>query len=83
MKGAVGRCCDYRAMRVLLAVLGIAATFVAAVPASADPGADPGDVQTLTPRQSHPSQAELDERFLDDLTDSTGYKSPTSQAGDR
>jgi hypothetical protein len=33
--------------------------------AQADPGADPGDVQTLTP--PHPSQVDLDERFLDDL----------------
>jgi hypothetical protein len=36
-----------------------------AIPATADPTADPGDVQTLTP--PHPSQVELDERFLDDL----------------
>jgi|GEM_PF-6738153 Protein of unknown function (DUF732) len=36
----------------------------AAVPAAADPTADPGDVSTLQPRQS---QVDLDERFLDDL----------------
>ncbi len=42
----------------------------AAIPAAADPSADPGAVQTLTPPPPHPSQAELDERFLSDLTDS-------------
>jgi Protein of unknown function (DUF732) len=69
MRGAVGRCCDYRAMRRLMAVLGIAATFVAAIPAAADTGADPGAMQTLTPPPPRQSQAELDERFLSDLTD--------------
>src|SRR5271163_2715938 len=61
MRGAVGRCCDYRAMRRLMAVLAIAATFVAAIPASADPGADPGDIQTLNPPR--PSRSALDAEF--------------------
>jgi hypothetical protein len=39
----------------------------AAAPAAADPGADPGAVQTLTPPPPRPSQVDLDERFLDDL----------------
>jgi hypothetical protein len=67
MRGTVGRCCDYRAMRqpATLAALVIAAAIALSPPASADPTADPGDVQTLTP--PHPSQADLDERFLDDL----------------
>ena len=34
-------------------------------PAAADPAGDPGNVQTLAP--PHPSQVDLDERFLDDL----------------
>ena len=66
MTGAVGRCCDYRAMSpATLAALVIAVAIALSPPASADPTADPGDVQTLTP--PHPSQVELDERFLDDL----------------
>jgi hypothetical protein len=48
-----------------LAALEIAAAIALSPPASADPTADPGDVQTLTP--PHPSQVDLDERFLDDL----------------
>jgi hypothetical protein len=52
-------------------MLGIAATLVAAIPAAAaDSGADPGSIQTLTPRPPRASQAGLDERFLSDLTDS-------------
>jgi len=50
---------------VTLAALVIAAAIALSPPVSADPTADPGDVQTLTP--PHPSQVELDERFLDDL----------------
>src|SRR5271156_6156164 len=67
MGGGVGRCCDYRAMRrsATLAALVIAAAIALPPLASADPTADPGDVQTLTP--PHPSQIDLDERFLDDL----------------
>jgi hypothetical protein len=67
MTGAVGRCCDYRAMRrtATLAALVIAAPIALSTPAGGDPAGDPGDVQTLTP--PHPSQVELDERFLDDL----------------
>ena len=34
-------------------------------PAAADPTGDPGDIGTLAP--PHPSQIDLDERFLDDL----------------
>ena len=45
-----------------MAVLAIAATFVAAIPASADPGADPGDIQTLNPPR--PSQSALDAEFI-------------------
>jgi hypothetical protein len=44
-----------------MAVLAIAATFVAAIPAAADPTADPGDVQTLRPPR--PSAAALDAEF--------------------
>jgi hypothetical protein len=40
----------------------------AAVPAAADPGADPGDVQTLTPPPPRPSTPALDAQFLGDLT---------------
>ena len=39
--------------------------FATPAPAAADLAGDPGDVQTLTP--PHPSQVDLDERFLDDL----------------
>jgi hypothetical protein len=48
------------------AALVIAAAIALSPSASADPTADPGDVQTLTPPR-RPSQVELDERFLDDL----------------
>jgi hypothetical protein len=48
-----------------LAALVIAVAIALSPPVSADPSADPGDVQTLTP--PHPSQVDLDERFLDDL----------------
>lgn len=43
-----------------MAVLAIVAAVAAAAPAVADPGT----AQTMTP---HPSQADLDRRFLDDL----------------
>jgi hypothetical protein len=53
-----------------MAVLALTATKVAvsAGIAAADPSANPGSVQTLTPPPPRPSQAELDERFLSDLT---------------
>lgn len=44
-----------------MAVLAIAATFVAAIPASADSAGDPGDVQTLRPPR--PSAAALGAEF--------------------
>jgi hypothetical protein len=71
MTGAVGRCCDYRAMRrpATLATVAIAAAIALSPPVSADPTADPGDVQTLTPPPSLPSTPALDEQFLGDLTD--------------
>jgi hypothetical protein len=64
MTGAVGRCCDYRAMRrpATLAALVIATAIALSPPVSADPTADPGDVQTLAPPR--PSQAALDARFI-------------------
>jgi Protein of unknown function (DUF732) len=57
-------------MRHLLAVLALAATFVAASPASADPTADPGNVRTLTTPVVLPSTPALDEQFLSDLAQS-------------
>jgi hypothetical protein len=48
-----------------LAALVAGFQFLTPALASADPTADPGDVQTLTP--PHPSQVELDARFVDDL----------------
>jgi hypothetical protein len=71
MKAAVGRCCDYRAMRrsATLAALVIAAAIALSPPVSADPTADPGAVQTMTPPPSLPSTPALDEQFLGDLTD--------------
>jgi predicted trehalose synthase len=53
MRGTVGRCCDYRAMRSLTAI-----------PAAADPTGDPGNVGTLTPPASKASTATLDDQFL-------------------
>ena len=46
MTGAVGRCCDDRAMRrpATLAALVIATAIALSPPVSADPTADPGDV---------------------------------------
>ena len=52
--------------RLLVAVVAASAIW-AAVPAAADPAADPGTVQTLTP-PSKPSTPALDEQFLADLT---------------
>jgi hypothetical protein len=53
--------------RCLAALVALVAgvQFLTPALAAADPTADPGDVQTLTP--PHPSQVDLDERFLDDL----------------
>jgi hypothetical protein len=70
MKAAVGRCCDYRAKRrpATLAALVIAAAIALSPPVLADPTADPGDVQTLTPPPSLASTPALDEQFLADLT---------------
>src|ERR1700734_1531123 len=70
MTGAVGPCCDYRAMRrtATLAALVIAAAIALSPSVSADPTADPGDVQTLTPPPSLASTPALDEQFLADLT---------------
>ncbi|HXO11696.1 MAG TPA: hypothetical protein VN871_04950 [Mycobacterium sp.] len=50
---------------VALVALVAGVQFLTPALAAADPTADPGDVQTLT--RPHPSQVELDERFLDDL----------------
>ena len=67
MTGAVGRCCDYRAMRrpATLAALVIAAAIALSPPVSADPTADRGAIQTLTP--SRPSTRALDDQFLADI----------------
>ena len=51
--------------RLLVAVVAASAIW-AAVPAAADPAADPGTVQTLTP-PSKPSTPALDDQFLADL----------------
>jgi Protein of unknown function (DUF732) len=48
-------------------IAAVAGVLVAAVSAAADPAADPGAVQTLTP-PSKPSTPALDESFLADLT---------------
>ena len=50
---------------VALVALVAGVGFATPAPAAADPSGDPGNVQTLTP--PHPSQLDLDERFLDDL----------------
>jgi hypothetical protein len=70
MRGGVGRCCDYRAMRrsAALAALVIAAAIALSPSVLADPTADPGDVQTLTPPPSLASTPARDEQFLADLT---------------
>jgi Protein of unknown function (DUF732) len=49
---------------VALVALVAGVQFLTPALAAADPSGDPGDVQTLTP---HPSQVDLDERFLHDL----------------
>ena len=54
-----------RRLVALVAALVAGVQFLTPAPAAADPAGDPGDVQTLAP--PHPSQVELDERFLDDL----------------
>jgi hypothetical protein len=70
MTGAVGRCCDYRALRrpATLPALVIATAIALSPSVLADPTADPGHVQTLTPPPSLPSTPALDEQFLGDLT---------------
>ena len=51
-----------------LAALVIATAIALSPSVLADPTADPGDVQTLTPPPSLASTAALDEQFLADLT---------------
>jgi hypothetical protein len=50
---------------VALVALVAGVQFLTPAPAAADPAGDPGNVQTLAP--PHPSQVDLDERFLDDI----------------